>query len=227
MCSITASSSTISYGDAVPAITPWYSGLPGGQLQTATPATCTTTATSTSPAGTYPTSCAGAVNGSSTITYVNGTITIEPAQVEVTASGGAMVVGGSVPTITAQLLGPGERRDRSRGAADLLDHGDVGERGRQLPVDLLGRVRPELHLLLRARHRLGGRGAGHGDRELQDRRRTASPRRSPPPTRASCTVRPGRPPRRAATPPRPRRARLARTPPRARVRQIRPTCSPT
>ena len=102
---ITASSSTISYGDAVPAITPWYSGLPGGQLQTATPATCTTTATATSPAGTYPTSCSGAVNGSSTITYVNGTITIEPAQVEVTASGGAMVVGGSVPTITASYSG--------------------------------------------------------------------------------------------------------------------------
>ena len=45
------------------------------------------------------------MNGSSTITYVNGTITIEPAHVEVTASGGAMVVGGSVPTITASYSG--------------------------------------------------------------------------------------------------------------------------
>ncbi len=102
---ITASSATIAYGDAVPAITPTYAGLPSGHTETATPPNCATTATSTSPPGTYQTLCAGAADGTTTINYVNGAIHITPAPVVVTASSASMDVGGAVPTITASYTG--------------------------------------------------------------------------------------------------------------------------
>ena len=102
---ITASSATISYGDEIPAVTPSYTGLSAGETETDIPPTCETTATSTSPAGTYPTSCSGAIHGSRTITYTDGTITIEPAHVVVTASNGALLYGGGVPEITPAYAG--------------------------------------------------------------------------------------------------------------------------
>ncbi len=102
---ITASSGTIAYGDAVPAVTPSYAGLASGHTATTTPPTCSTTATSTSPPGDYETVCAGAANGSDTITYTSGTLHITPAPVVVTASSSSMDVGGAVPTITASYAG--------------------------------------------------------------------------------------------------------------------------
>ena len=102
---ITASSATISYGAAIPAVTPSYAGLPSGWTETTTPPTCTTTATAGSPVGTYVTECSGAAAGTTAIVYVNGTITIQPAAVVVTASDDAMALGGSVPTITASYSG--------------------------------------------------------------------------------------------------------------------------
>ena len=102
---ITASSATISYGDEIPEITPAYTGLSSGQTETIVPPTCSTTATTSSSPGTYPTSCSGAVHGSKTITYTDGTITIEPAQVVVTASNGSQLYGGEVPVITPTYTG--------------------------------------------------------------------------------------------------------------------------
>jgi hypothetical protein len=102
---ITASSATIAYGDPVPAITPHYTGLPAGQTQTTTPPNCGTTATSTSPPGTYATMCAGADQGSTTINYVNGSITITRAPVNVTASSASIGLGEDPPTITASYTG--------------------------------------------------------------------------------------------------------------------------
>ncbi|UDY34985.1 MBG domain-containing protein [Dermatobacter hominis] len=102
---VTASSVTIAYGDEVPATTPSYTGLPTGQTQTTVPASCTTDATPTSPPGTYATVCTGADQPGSTITYVDGTVTITPAPVTVTASSASMDFGGAVPTITASYDG--------------------------------------------------------------------------------------------------------------------------
>jgi hypothetical protein len=75
---ITASSATMVLHGAVPAITPSYSGFVNGDTAASltTAPTCTTTATSSSPAGSYPTSCAGAVDGNYTISYVGGTVTV-------------------------------------------------------------------------------------------------------------------------------------------------------
>ena len=81
MLTITASSATMTYGGTVPTITASYtygsvvnSATPPSGLTT--PPTCSTTATSNSPAGTYPTTCSGAVDSNYTIAYVAGVLTI-------------------------------------------------------------------------------------------------------------------------------------------------------
>jgi hypothetical protein len=102
---VTAPSPTMTYGDAPPALTPTYSGLPTGQPQPPTPAVCTTTATSTSPVGTYPVTCSGAAGSGDAFTYVAGTLTVAPAPVVVTASSGSVPVGGPIPAITATYSG--------------------------------------------------------------------------------------------------------------------------
>jgi hypothetical protein len=75
---ITASSATMIYHGAVPAITASYTGFVGGDGPSSltTKPACSTTATSTSPAGTYPSTCSGAADPNYTISYAQGTITI-------------------------------------------------------------------------------------------------------------------------------------------------------
>ena len=51
-----------------------------------TPPTCSTTAASGSPAGSYPTSCSGAVDANYSISYLAGTATVDQAPLVVTAS---------------------------------------------------------------------------------------------------------------------------------------------
>ena len=76
---ITASSATIVQGQSPPSITPTYSGFVPGESPTSLSALprCGTTAGSASPAGTYPTTCSGAVDPNYDISYINGTLTIE------------------------------------------------------------------------------------------------------------------------------------------------------
>jgi hypothetical protein len=94
---ITASSPTMVYGGAVPAIIPNFSGFVNGQTNLTgltTQPTCTTTATNTSPASppTYPSSCSGAVGSNYAITYVAGAVTVAKAT--------------STTTITSHLPSP-------------------------------------------------------------------------------------------------------------------------
>jgi len=104
---ITASSATVTYGGIVPAITPSYAGFVNGDTAASltTPPTCTTTATSASPVGVYPTSCSGAVDSNYTITYQSGTITIAAAPLSNPASSAVRVYGGTVPAITPSFRG--------------------------------------------------------------------------------------------------------------------------
>ena len=108
---ITASSGTMTYGGTVPAITPSYSGFVNGDTPASltTAPTCSTTATSSSPAGPYPSSCSGAVDPNYTITYVPGTLTVNasgaPPTLTITASSGSITYGGTVPTITPSYSG--------------------------------------------------------------------------------------------------------------------------
>jgi hypothetical protein len=93
---ITAGSPTIIYGSALPTIVPGYSGfIPGDSASslTAQP-TCTTTATSGSNAGSYSTSCSGAVDTNYVISYKPGTLTITPAILTVAANKLTFAYGG-------------------------------------------------------------------------------------------------------------------------------------
>ncbi|HEX5887063.1 MAG TPA: MBG domain-containing protein, partial [Pyrinomonadaceae bacterium] len=75
---ITASSHTVTFGDAVPTITPSYTGFVAGDDPTdlTTQPTCSTTYTVGSLVGTYPTKCENAASSNYNITYVNGTVTV-------------------------------------------------------------------------------------------------------------------------------------------------------
>jgi hypothetical protein len=90
---ITASNGTITQGSPPPPITPTFSGVTGTDTATSllsatTQPTCSTTATSASPPGTYPSTCSGAVDSNySSIVYVPGTVTVLP--VATAAAGGS------------------------------------------------------------------------------------------------------------------------------------------
>jgi hypothetical protein len=99
---VTAPSVSFVYGGTLPALTPTYS--PANPTLT-TQATCTTTATSSSPVGTYPVTCSGAAGHGYTFTYVAGSVTITPATLTVNAPNATMTAGSAVPTLTPTLTG--------------------------------------------------------------------------------------------------------------------------
>ena len=105
--SIAASSDSMIYGGTAPSITASYSGFVNGDTAASltTPPTCSTAASSSSTAGSYPTSCSGATSSNYAITYVNGSVQVNPAPLSVAASSDSMTYGGSVPTITASYSG--------------------------------------------------------------------------------------------------------------------------
>ncbi len=105
--SVTASSASITYGGTVPTITASYSGFENGDTVaslTAAP-TCSTTATSHSPVGSYPSTCSGAVDTNYTFIYVSGTVTDTVAPLIIKASSATMTYGGPVPAITPTYSG--------------------------------------------------------------------------------------------------------------------------
>ena len=103
---ITATNGSQTFGGTVPTITPEYSGFVDGN----TPADLTTPhcvpgTSSSSPVGTYTSSCSGAVDPNYTIVYVDGTTTVKPSTLTITATSGIQIFGGLLPTITAQYSG--------------------------------------------------------------------------------------------------------------------------
>lgn len=76
---VTASSHTVAYGDAIPAITPTYSGFVNGDSSTVVSGiACSTTYTTTTAVGTAGSSCTGASASNYSVTYTGGTITVNP-----------------------------------------------------------------------------------------------------------------------------------------------------
>jgi hypothetical protein len=76
---ITAEDKTRLYGQTNPALTARYNGFVNSDDPTrlSTPVSLSTTATQSSPAGTYPITAGGATSSNYTITHVNGTLTIQ------------------------------------------------------------------------------------------------------------------------------------------------------
>ena len=104
---VAAPSPVMVYGAAVPGLGPSYTGFVGtdtaGSLPT--PPTCTTTATSSSPAGTYPVACAGAVDSNYIFDYVPGTLTLRKASLKVAAPSLTMTYGNPVPGLAPSYTG--------------------------------------------------------------------------------------------------------------------------
>ena len=94
---ITANDQTRAFGAADPTFT--YVVSPSASLTT--PAVCTTTATASSVAGTYPITCSGAVLAGHDINYVAGTLTISALPVlTITANDQTRAFGAADPTFT-------------------------------------------------------------------------------------------------------------------------------
>ena len=92
---VTASSHSVNVGDSAPTIT----GTPSVNGVSRTGETCTTTYTSSSPAGSYPTTCSGGTASGYSIDYVAGAITVT-VPLTVTASSHTVTAGAAIPTIT-------------------------------------------------------------------------------------------------------------------------------
>jgi YVTN family beta-propeller protein len=77
---ITADNKSRSIGQANPPLTATYTGFVNGDTvaQLDSPVVLATTATTSSPAGTYPITASGAADANYTITHVNGTLTVTP-----------------------------------------------------------------------------------------------------------------------------------------------------
>jgi hypothetical protein len=95
------------YGSANPAFTPTYSGFVNGDTAaslTAQPV-CTSSATASSPVGTAPITCSGAIDPNYTIAYNAGTLTITAVPLTVNAPSVARAYGTANPAFTPTYSG--------------------------------------------------------------------------------------------------------------------------
>jgi len=104
---VTAANASMVYGSALPALKLTYSGLVNGDTVSSltTPGTAATTATASSPAGSYPITASGAADSNYTINYVNGTLTVSKAPLTITAANASKVYGAPLPAFTATYSG--------------------------------------------------------------------------------------------------------------------------
>jgi 6-phosphogluconolactonase (cycloisomerase 2 family) len=109
LLTVTAANAIRLYGDPDPTFTFTFSGFVNGEtasVVTGSPS-CTTTAVATSPLGTYPITCAaGTLSAANyTFTFVDATLTINPAPLTVTAANASRVYGDPNPTFTGTITG--------------------------------------------------------------------------------------------------------------------------
>jgi hypothetical protein len=104
---VAASSGTMTYGSTPPAITPTYSGFVNGDgpgVLNATPV-CNTAATSSSPVGTYPSSCSGGSDPDYTLTYAPGSVVVGASTLIITASSDSRTYGTGASPVTPSYTG--------------------------------------------------------------------------------------------------------------------------
>ena len=109
---VTASSGSFTAGGTPPTITAGYSGFQNSDTPSSltTPPACSTTATSSSSAGSYPSTCTGAADPNYTITYVPGSVTVQSgrsrlettttSQAPTTPPGGHDTAVGTTPSVS-------------------------------------------------------------------------------------------------------------------------------
>jgi hypothetical protein len=107
---ISANNETMVYGGVMPALAVNYAGLVNGDkpatfsVKPNTPPSVVTVP-ATSHAGSYAITVSGAADSDYSITFVNGTLTITPAPLTITADNQSMLYGGTLPTLTASYSG--------------------------------------------------------------------------------------------------------------------------
>jgi hypothetical protein len=106
---VTASSHTMIYGDAVPDIAPSYDGFINDDTPDSliTQPACSTTATSSSNVDTYETSCSGAESPDYEIHYVSGELVVAPRPITVTADSHFKLLGEDDPDLSYQVSNGG------------------------------------------------------------------------------------------------------------------------
>ncbi len=103
---ITAVNTSTTYGNALPGFTASYSGLKNSDTSSAVSGlTLTTSATSGSHVGTYSIVPSGASASNYTITYANGTLTVNPAALTVTIDDATRRYGGVDPAFSSVFSG--------------------------------------------------------------------------------------------------------------------------
>ena len=106
---VTANNASRTYGAANPAFTASYTGFVNGDTQSVLSGSpsLTTTATASSPAGSYTiTAAAGTLSATNySFTFVNGTLTVNPAALTVTANNANRVYGTANPTFAGSVTG--------------------------------------------------------------------------------------------------------------------------
>jgi hypothetical protein len=105
---ITAGNAAQQYGQATPPLSNvTFSGFVNGDTQASLSGmlVCSTTATTSSPAGVYPIACSGLSSPNYTITFARGTLTITPDSLTVTANNTSRQYGQSNPPFTVSYSG--------------------------------------------------------------------------------------------------------------------------
>ena len=106
---ITANGQTITYGTTVPTTTASYTGFVNGETSAnlTTQPTLASSHSGVQNAGTYTGNytASGAVDTNYTISYVAGTLVVNPAALTITANGQTITYGATVPTTTASYTG--------------------------------------------------------------------------------------------------------------------------
>jgi hypothetical protein len=104
---ISAKDLSKAYGAAVPAVGGNYSGFVNNDsaASLAAPVSLTTAATAASHVGTYPITPAGAASPNYSIIFVNGSLTVAPANLTISADNKSMAQGTTVPSLTATYTG--------------------------------------------------------------------------------------------------------------------------
>jgi hypothetical protein len=119
---ITADNLSRVYGSANPTLTASYSGFVNGDnFSVVSGLTLSTTATTASPAGSYPITASGASAANYSISYANGTLTVTTAPLAVSADNLSKVYGSDNPTLTASYSGfvHGDTADSLSGTLNL------------------------------------------------------------------------------------------------------------
>ncbi|MEI7438781.1 MAG: MBG domain-containing protein, partial [Thermoleophilia bacterium] len=104
---VTASSPTVTYGDATPTITPNYAGFVNSEgASVVTGTSCSTAYVPTSVVVSTPaTSCVGAAASNYSFSYATGAVSIERAPLTVTASSPTVTYGDAIPAVSPQYAG--------------------------------------------------------------------------------------------------------------------------